>query len=200
MKPLVSFPCEETGGWTVRGKIDLDEIHHFDSVAISDYLAINSDTDKLIDVMSGNIYGEYSGIRILINNVNTDETELGWGKINEPHDIIKFWKHSDFIGEKLFFVLMDEKKHVETVYWITQSNSESVVININEMMDYFGYKKSQSVMVSHNHPSGSLALSMEDMFLTERIYAYCENMGIELLDHVIISCDGINSILEKESY
>ena len=42
------------------------------------------------------------------------------------------------------------------------------------------------IAVAHNHPSGSVKPSKEDINLTKRIKEACEIMDIKLLDHVII--------------
>lgn len=44
-----------------------------------------------------------------------------------------------------------------------------------------------SVIVAHNHPSGSLEPSTEDKKVTERLVEAGEILGIELVDHVILS-------------
>ena len=54
-----------------------------------------------------------------------------------------------------------------------------------------------SVIVAHNHPSGNLEPSQEDLDLTKRLVGAGKLLGIELLDHVIVSKDGFSSFKEK---
>jgi DNA repair protein RadC len=49
----------------------------------------------------------------------------------------------------------------------------------------------------HNHPSGSLTPSADDVEFTRRIGKAAELMGIPLYDHVIISSAGYVSLKEK---
>ena len=42
------------------------------------------------------------------------------------------------------------------------------------------------IAVAHNHPSGSVKPSKEDINLTKRIKEACEIMDIKLLDHIIV--------------
>ena len=46
------------------------------------------------------------------------------------------------------------------------------------------------VIISHNHPSGTLEPSRADIQITQRLKEVAKLVGIELLDHVIISSQG----------
>jgi DNA repair protein RadC len=53
------------------------------------------------------------------------------------------------------------------------------------------------ILVVHNHPSGNLEPSAEDMSVTARIAEAGKVLGIPLLDHVIVSREGYLSYKEK---
>jgi DNA repair protein RadC len=53
-----------------------------------------------------------------------------------------------------------------------------------------------AVIIAHNHPSGSLEPSGADQEVTRQLLAAGKILGIELLDHLIITADGHKSILE----
>lgn len=42
------------------------------------------------------------------------------------------------------------------------------------------------VMLVHNHPSGSLEPSKTDVMITDRLAHVCEEIGIPLVDHIIV--------------
>ncbi len=54
-----------------------------------------------------------------------------------------------------------------------------------------------SVIVAHNHPSGCLEPSDEDLSLTKRLVQAGKLLGIELLDHVIVTREGFMSFKQK---
>jgi DNA repair protein RadC len=54
-----------------------------------------------------------------------------------------------------------------------------------------------SIILAHNHPSGELSPSPQDISITERIKQAGELLGIGLLDHIIVSINGHRSILRK---
>ncbi len=43
-----------------------------------------------------------------------------------------------------------------------------------------------SILVAHNHPSGDVTPSPDDIDMTKRIKQACDIMGIKLLDHLIV--------------
>ncbi len=50
--------------------------------------------------------------------------------------------------------------------------------------------RAASVIVAHNHPSGTLAASAEDIALTDRLVRAGKLLGITLLDHIIVTKRG----------
>jgi len=54
-----------------------------------------------------------------------------------------------------------------------------------------------AIVIAHNHPSGNLEPSQEDIEITRRLKQASAIMGIEILDHLIISFNGYYSFLEE---
>ncbi|MCS7231954.1 MAG: DNA repair protein RadC [Elusimicrobiota bacterium] len=54
------------------------------------------------------------------------------------------------------------------------------------------------IIIAHNHPSGSLEPSEEDIQLTKRLIKAAEILGIELIDHIIISKEGYYSFKQNK--
>src|SRR5258706_501827 len=52
----------------------------------------------------------------------------------------------------------------------------------------------------HNHPSGSLAPSDEDVAFTRAIHRAAETIGIELYDHLIVAGVGFTSLRERGAF
>lgn len=57
--------------------------------------------------------------------------------------------------------------------------------------------RAAAILVAHNHPSGTLAASPEDIALTGRLAKAGELLGIRLLDHVIVTADGYLSMRQE---
>ena len=52
-------------------------------------------------------------------------------------------------------------------------------------------------MMFHNHPSGDLSPSKEDVTVTKRIGLAGQIIGIRLLDHIIVSSSGYYSFYDQ---
>ena len=55
-----------------------------------------------------------------------------------------------------------------------------------------------SIILSHNHPSGTVDPSQDDIELTRRLVKAGEILGIEVLDHIIIGNSDYFSLKERE--
>ncbi len=55
--------------------------------------------------------------------------------------------------------------------------------------------RAASIIVAHNHPSGSLTPSDADVQVTERLQEAGELLGIKLIDHIILTKESFKSIL-----
>ena len=53
------------------------------------------------------------------------------------------------------------------------------------------------IIIAHNHPSGTLEASRADIQITDRLKDVAKLVGIELLDHVIISKNGYYSFSDE---
>ncbi len=53
------------------------------------------------------------------------------------------------------------------------------------------------IIIAHNHPSGTLEASRADIQITQRLKEVAKLVGIELLDHVIISKEGFYSFSDE---
>lgn len=54
-----------------------------------------------------------------------------------------------------------------------------------------------SVILAHNHPSGRIEPSPEDIQVTSKIVSACQTVSIKVLDHIIVGGDGYFSFAEK---
>jgi DNA repair protein RadC len=57
--------------------------------------------------------------------------------------------------------------------------------------------RAASIIVAHNHPSGTLEPSPEDLALTKRLQKAGELLGIRVLDHLILNTESFVSLKEK---
>jgi len=57
--------------------------------------------------------------------------------------------------------------------------------------------KAKGVIFAHNHPSGNLRPSKQDIQITEHMQEVLEMIDVKLLEHIIITKDGYFSFLQE---
>ena len=57
--------------------------------------------------------------------------------------------------------------------------------------------RSAAIIIAHNHPSGSLEPSVEDIEITKRLSKVADIIGIDLMDHIILSKNGYFSFVKE---
>ena len=57
--------------------------------------------------------------------------------------------------------------------------------------------RAASILCAHNHPSGTLEASAEDLAITRRLVRAGEVLGIRVLDHLIVTKDGFISLKQQ---
>ncbi|GIN87863.1 hypothetical protein J6TS2_42490 [Heyndrickxia sporothermodurans] len=57
-----------------------------------------------------------------------------------------------------------------------------------------------SVIVAHQHPSGDIAPSKEDINVTKRLAEAGKLLGIEVLDHLVVNSDTSFTSLKERGY
>ena len=57
--------------------------------------------------------------------------------------------------------------------------------------------KASACILSHNHPSGNLKPSQQDIDLTKRFLSFSELVDLRILDHLIITDNGYTSLMDS---
>lgn len=128
--------------------------------------------------------------RYLIKNQNT--------KITSPNDIYQELKAFKNKQQEYFLALyLDGANHLIDTKVITIGILNQSLVHPREVYSYAIEQRCASIIVAHNHPSGSLEASCEDINVTKRLKESGKILGIELLDHVIFTNDGFVSLKEE---
>jgi DNA repair protein RadC len=80
---------------------------------------------------------------------------------------------------------------------ITIGTLNQSLVHPREVFSYAIEKRCASIIVAHNHPSGILKPSSEDITVTQRLKEAGQILGIELLDHIIFTKDAFVSLKEE---
>lgn len=99
--------------------------------------------------------------------------------------------------EEFWEVCLDTKNHVQRIHPLYKGSLNSATIRVGELFRLPLLLNSASIIVAHNHPSGSIEVSPEDIEATKLIVQAGELMQVEVLDHLIISKGPWLSMREK---
>ena len=119
-------------------------------------------------------------------------------RITNPADIVPhFARFARQTQENFFVATLDGSHSVIKVHALTRGLVNRTMIHPREVFRAAIRDNAVSVILGHNHPSGNLEPSPEDLEITRRISEAGKIVGIEVLDHVIVSRNGFASLRES---
>jgi DNA repair protein RadC len=98
----------------------------------------------------------------------------------------------DMIGqqrEHFWTIGLNIKNVVQYVELVSLGTLDASLVHPREVFRLAITKGVSAIVVGHNHPSGDVTPSKEDKEVTARLRACGELLGINVLDHVIITPD-----------
>lgn len=94
---------------------------------------------------------------------------------------------TDNSREHFVAVYLDGAHQVVSYSMIAIGTANSCLVHPREVLQRAVLCGAIALIVAHNHPSGDLTPSDEDLLVTKRLSQASEILGIRLLDHLIIS-------------
>lgn len=80
---------------------------------------------------------------------------------------------------------------------LNEGDVNAVHFSVRKIVETAIAARAVSVILAHNHPGGTLTPSKEDLDATDAAKAALDTVGIQLLDHLIISGDNYCSLREE---
>lgn len=100
---------------------------------------------------------------------------------------LQFWKSDINMYESCFIMLLDRARNVIGWAKISQGGVATTIMDVRIICKYAIETLSSSVILLHNHPSGSVKPSPQDKQLTQQIKDGLNVFGIPLDDHLVMS-------------
>lgn len=106
----------------------------------------------------------------------------------EAHEYLRKAYNSNTVGcqEQFVVLLMNKGNKPLGVFKASIGGISSTVVDVRLVFAAALKSMSTGIIISHNHPSGSLNESIPDKLLTKKIKEGCRLMDIELIDHLIL--------------
>lgn len=119
-------------------------------------------------------------------------------EVSDPDDVVRqlgFLKYE--LQEHFMLVSLDSSNKIINKTVITKGLVNQVPVHPRELFRQAIIDNAVSIIVAHNHPSGSLEPSDEDMGITRVICAAGKIMMIPVLDHLIVGRTGFTSLCRR---
>ena len=99
--------------------------------------------------------------------------------------------------EVVVTMCLDAKLKPVTIERTAIGTTDQCMVLPKEILKTAMLSNAYGIMVFHNHPSGEVRPSSQDMEMTKLLYAVSKLMGFELIDHIVVSGDEYYSFKEN---
>ena len=99
--------------------------------------------------------------------------------------------------EHFVALMLDVKNKVIGIHTVSIGNLNSAIVSPREVFKAAILANASSIIVAHNHPSGDVTPSPEDIQVTKMLVNAGKLLDIEVLDHVIVGEDGAYHSLKR---
>ena len=120
-------------------------------------------------------------------------------KITSPEDLAELFIPllRDENKEKFLVVCLNSSNQIIKYEVISVGNLNSSIVHPREVFKAAIDNNSASIFLVHNHPSGNLDPSREDISITQRLVEAGNILDIKILDHLIVSNEGFTSFVQR---
>ena len=91
------------------------------------------------------------------------------------------------LQESFHVLLLDKNKKALGIATLTTGGLEGTVVDIRQLMATVLGANAVAFVIAHNHPSGDTKPSDLDLQVTKKIHKAAKILGVQLVDHLIIS-------------
>ena len=135
------------------------------------------------------------------NRINKEIISINNLKITSTDLVFKYYK--DIIGDKkqeyFYCIYLDNNKKIIKDKLLFIGTINYSIVHPREVFKEAYLLSASSIICVHNHPSGNLEPSSEDFNLTNRLKEIGNLLGINVIDHVIITYDSYYSFYENNN-
>lgn len=140
--------------------------------------------------------------RLLKENVEMEKERVRKNAITKPEEIVKFIKAEidDYSKEHFFVISFDVRNRLLGIDRTSKGTLSASLVHPRETYESAIRRHAAQIIVAHNHPSGDSEPSEDDIRITKRLYEAGKIMGIELMDHIIITKDDFYSLKDNNIF
>jgi DNA repair protein RadC len=105
-----------------------------------------------------------------------------------------------FVGlqvEEFWVVYMTKKNKVIRAEMVSRGGTDMCMADSKVIFKMSILAGASAIIVAHNHPSGTLRPSQQDMDITKKLKTVGDMCGIPVIDHIIMTDNGYYSFLDE---
>ncbi|MAW94338.1 MULTISPECIES: RadC family protein [unclassified Leeuwenhoekiella] len=126
---------------------------------------------------------------------STKQKATDWIKIssstNAAEAIFKNWDKDHIATFECFkIVLLNNSNQIKGVFQVSQGGITGTVVDVRLIFAVALKSLAVGMILTHNHPSGTLKPSEADKSITRKIKSAGEFLDIKVLDHIILTPTG----------
>lgn len=110
-------------------------------------------------------------------------------ELDSPDKVVDWIRYNIAFGNEERFLVVFLNSHCNVIKCevLFKGGKNGAEIGIDTILRRAILNKASRIIISHNHPSENVSPSVEDVRVTQQIKDSCGAIGIELLDHIIVS-------------
>lgn len=99
--------------------------------------------------------------------------------------------------ERVLLICLSRQRRITSTAWIKQGGEDRVALPIQEAVRQALRAGAETAVLCHNHPGGSVLPSRQDLEATASLAKGMAVVGIELLDHIIVTDTEYTSLRQR---
>lgn len=123
------------------------------------------------------------------------------GKMNTPESVVMIMRgllHMEQMAEEhCYMVALNSSYRIIGMFLLSKGTVNAALITPREVYIRALLVGAVQIIVCHNHPSGGVTPSNQDLSVTKQLKEVGELININLADHIIIGSDGFLSFKQE---
>lgn len=123
-------------------------------------------------------------------------------ELHSSHAVYNFlnenFNMSNLAEEYVYLICTDTKLNVNGVFELSHGAAAQSLVGTREIFIRALLSGATHIFLAHNHPSGDITPSKEDVAVTHKVKQAAELLNMRLLDHIIIGDNCFYSFAESE--
>ena len=116
---------------------------------------------------------------------------------NITKDLLMAEDEIDRDKEHLWVFHLNSRNQIKLIELVSLGILNSSLIHPREVFTRAVGERAAQIIIAHNHPSGEVTPSEDDLVITKRLVKAGEILGIELIDHLVVTATGFTSFKKK---